>query len=206
MGYALGGEPFAYTLPSVLKLPFSAAAVSSLSFCPSQPAYLLAGRADGSVSLYHVDDGRPLLASAQAMELRATAVVPSAGVRAAARRLLSERQLPPHAASGRRAAGATVAERRRALCKARPRAGDLLDWIERSGFGRIQTVFTREEAIRRLARGGDRATRSLETASGAPWKGCTVEEADAIAVDPEFRGMLTVDGVRARRPGGLLRS
>lgn len=56
---------------------------------------------------------------------------------------------------------------------------DLLDWIERSGFGRIQTVFTREEAIRRLARGGDRATRSLETASGAPWKGCTVEEADA---------------------------
>jgi len=39
----------------------SSAAVNSIAFCPSQPAYLLIGRADGSVNLYHVDDSQPLI-------------------------------------------------------------------------------------------------------------------------------------------------
>ena len=32
-----------------------------IAFCPSSPTHFLAGRTDGSISLYHVDDARPLL-------------------------------------------------------------------------------------------------------------------------------------------------
>lgn len=35
--------------------------LTTLSFCPTQPSYFLAGRADGSISLYHVEDGEPLV-------------------------------------------------------------------------------------------------------------------------------------------------
>lgn len=41
--------------------PESSSPVQSLSFCPTHPSYLLIGRADGSISLHHVDDGQPLL-------------------------------------------------------------------------------------------------------------------------------------------------
>ena len=45
--------------------PDSAQAASSgacgVTFCPDSPSHFLAGRTDGSIALYHVDDARPLL-------------------------------------------------------------------------------------------------------------------------------------------------
>lgn len=65
VGHALHRSRYSEATPSPREFEHhyeeASAAVTSLSFCPSQPSYLLIGRADGTAGLYHVDDGRPLL-------------------------------------------------------------------------------------------------------------------------------------------------